>query len=161
MTPEAGSALGRIRPPVRTAALLGVLVLVGFIIRVDGFRNTPPPSLIGEPTTQAVLAAIGALAVGLVGLIARRLGGDAVGYGAALVVAIYPAVWTSATSPAAEALVLCGGAAVALVGLVIVDVARARRGPSASAGVAGAGAVEVDGVGTGEGGGVPLVQEDR
>jgi hypothetical protein len=124
-----------ILPPVRTAALLGLLVLAAFVIRIDALRNSAPEvpvlgdakayHLLGEnlaagrgyirpyefadgqrriktaeyppalPVTLAIatklgagsetsqrvlLCGVGALTVGLIGLIGRRLGGDGTGY---------------------------------------------------------------------------------
>ena len=49
--------MSRIRPPARTAALLGLLVLVGFVVRIDALRNSAPavPEL-GDATAYHLLA---------------------------------------------------------------------------------------------------------
>jgi hypothetical protein len=51
-------AAGRILPPARTAVLLGLLVLVGFVVRVDALRNTAPPvPTLGDARAYQILAA--------------------------------------------------------------------------------------------------------
>ena len=176
MTASGQPAAGRIRPPARTAVLLGLLVLVGFVIRIDALRNTAPDVPVlgdarayhllaqnladgrgyirpyefadggqqiktaeyppGLPVTLAVatklgatsetsqrvlLCGIGALTVGLVGLIGRRLGGDGVGYLAALLAAVHPGLWNADVSLMAEPLATFTGAALVLAALGAVD----------------------------------------
>jgi 4-amino-4-deoxy-L-arabinose transferase-like glycosyltransferase len=176
VTAEVQPAPRRIRPPARTAALLGLLVLVGFVIRIDALRNSAPPVPVlgdaraylilgenlaegrgylrpyefsatgaeietaeyppglpvllavankagatGDERQRAVLCGIGALTVGLVGLIGRRLGGDGVGYLAGLVAAVHPGLWNSDVSLMAEPLASFMGAALVLTALWVVD----------------------------------------
>ncbi|HWJ97388.1 MAG TPA: glycosyltransferase family 39 protein [Acidimicrobiales bacterium] len=176
MTAEVQPAPRRIIPPARTAALLGLLVLVGFVIRIDALRNSAPDvpvlgdarayHLLAEnladgrgyirpyefaadgteiktaeypPALPVVLAAatkagassetsqrlllcgVGALTVGLVGLIGRRLGGDSAGYLAALLAAIHPGLWNSDVSLMAEPLASFTGAALVVAALWVVN----------------------------------------
>ena len=176
MTAQVHPAARRILPPARTAVLLGLLVLVGFVIRIDALRNSAPevpvlgdarayhllaenlaegrgyirpyefaaggerietaeyppglPVLLavatkagaGSETSQRVLlCGVGALTVGLVGLIGRRLGGDGVGYLAALVAAVHPGLWNADVSLMAEPLASFTGAALVLVALAVVN----------------------------------------
>lgn len=176
MTADEQPATGRIRPPARTAALLGLLVLVGFVIRIDALRNSAPevpvlgdarayhllaenladgrgyirpyefaadgteiktaeypPGLpvvlavatkagaSSETSQRVLLCGIGALTVGLVGLIGRRLGGDGVGYLAAVLAAIHPGLWNVDVSLMAEPLASFTGAALVLAALAVVD----------------------------------------
>lgn len=171
----------RIWPPARTAVLLGLLVVVAFVIRVDALRNSAPPvpelgdarayhllarnladgqgyirpfealageeiptaeyppglplllagaSLVGVEGTEGqrvLLGAVGALTVGLVGLIARRLGGDGVGYGAAAVAAVHPALWNSDIALMAEPLAAFAGAGLVAGALAVSDSPTRRR----------------------------------
>ncbi len=176
MTAEAQPAPRRILPPARTAVLLGLLVLVGFVIRIDALRNSAPdvpilgdarayhllaenlaegrgyirpyefadggaeietaeypPGLAvvlavatkagasSETSQRALLCGIGALTVGLIGLIGRRLGGDGVGYLAALLAAVHPGLWNNDVSLMAEPLAAFMGAALVLAALAVVD----------------------------------------
>lgn len=176
MTADGHPAPGRILPPARTAVLLGLLVLVGFVIRIDALRNTAPAvPMLGDarayhllaqnladgegyirpyefdreqlriktaeyppglPVTLAVatrfgassetsqrvlLCGVGALTVGLAGLIGRRLGGDGVGYLAALLAAVHPGLWNADVSLMAEPLASFMGAALVLGALAAVD----------------------------------------
>ncbi|WP_421119972.1 ArnT family glycosyltransferase [Aquihabitans daechungensis] len=176
MTAEVQPAPRRILPPARTAVLLGLLVLVGFVIRIDALRNHAPevpvlgdarayhllaenladgrgyirpyefadggaeiktaeyppglPVLLAvatkagassETSQRVLLCGIGALTVGLVGLIGRRLGGDGVGYLAALVAAVHPGLWNADVSLMAEPLASFMGAALILAALATVD----------------------------------------
>lgn len=177
MTAEVQPAARRILPPARTAVLLGLLVLVGFVIRIDALRNSAPqvpalgdarayhllaenladgrgyirpyefaanggqriktaeyppglPVLLAvatkagassETSQRVLLCGIGALTVGLVGLIGRRLGGDAVGYLAALIAAVHPGLWNADVSLMAEPLASFMGAALILVALAVVN----------------------------------------
>jgi hypothetical protein len=176
VTAEVHPAAGRIRPPARTAVLLGLLVLVGFVIRIDALRNSAPPVPVlgdarayhllaenlaegrgyirpyefadggaeiktaeyppglpvvlavatkagatSETSQRVLLCGIGALTVGLVGLIGRRLGGDGVGYLAALLAAVHPGLWNVDVSLMAEPLASFTGAALVLVALAVVD----------------------------------------
>ncbi|MCU1371713.1 MAG: hypothetical protein JWO77_2907 [Ilumatobacteraceae bacterium] len=176
MTAEVQPAARRILPPARTAVLLGLLVLVGFVIRIDALRNSAPPvpvlgdarayHLLAENLAEgrgyirpyefadggaeiataeyppglpvllavatkagatsdegqrALLCGIGALTVGLVGLIGRRLGGDHVGYLAALLAAAHPGLWNADVSLMAEPLASFMGAALILTALAVVD----------------------------------------
>jgi hypothetical protein len=169
-------AAGRILPPARTAALLGLLVLVGFVVRVDALRNAAPPvpalgdarayQILGAnlaegkgyirpyealdgyeiPTAEyppalpvllaagelagvdgatgqrTMLSAIGALTVGLVGLLGRRLSGrDGPGYLAAALAAVHPGLWNADVSLMAEPLAAFTGAALLLVALAALD----------------------------------------
>jgi 4-amino-4-deoxy-L-arabinose transferase-like glycosyltransferase len=170
----------RTRPPLRVAVLLGLLVAVAFVIRIDALRNSAPPvpelgdarayhllganladgrgyirpyealdgveiataeyppglplvlagaTLVGVEGTEGqrvLLCAVGALTVGLVGLVGRRLGGDGVGYGAAAVAAVHPALWNSDTTLMAEPLAAFAGAALVLGALGVAD-APSRR----------------------------------
>lgn len=177
MTAEVQPAARRILPPARTAVLLGLLVLVGFVIRIDALRNSAPqvpalgdarayhllaenladgrgyirpyefaanagqriktaeyppglPVLLAvatkagassETSQRVLLCGVGALTVGLVGLIGRRLGGDAVGYLAALIAAVHPGLWNADVSLMAEPLASFMGAALILVALAVVN----------------------------------------
>ncbi len=176
MTAEAQPAPRRILPPARTTVLLGLLVLVGFVIRIDALRNGAPdvpvlgdarayhllaenlaegrgyirpyefadggakiktaeypPGLpvvlavatkagaSSETSQRVLLCGIGALTVGLAGLIGRRLGGDGVGYLAALLAAVHPGLWNSDVSLMAEPLASFMGAALVLMALAVVD----------------------------------------
>lgn len=169
-------------PPLRTAVLLGLLVVAGFVIRVDALRNTAPevpalgdahayhvlaanlaegrgyirpyeweadgsriataeypPALptvlaaghvVGITSTagqRLLLAAVGALTVGLIGLVGRRLGGDGAGYLAATIAAIHPGLWNSDVSLMAEPLASFAGAAVVLAALAVADRPSHRR----------------------------------
>lgn len=176
MTAPPPSARGRIVPPARTAALLGLLVLVGFVVRFDALRNTAPPvpalgdakayQLLGRhlaegegyirpyealdgyviPTAEyppalpvllaaadlggidgaegqrVLLCGVGALTVGLVGLLGRRLGGsDGAGYLAALLAAVHPGLWNADVSLMAEPLASFTGAALLLAAVAAID----------------------------------------
>ena len=177
MTAQEQPAVRRILPPARTAVLLGLLVLVGFVIRVDALRNNAlpvaplgdakayellgrnladgvgyvrpyeyaggegyafpsaeyPPGLPvvvavadaagidGATGLRTVLCAFGALTVGLVGLIARRLGGDGAGFVAALIAAVHPALWNTDVTLMAEPLAAFMGAALVLMALAVAD----------------------------------------
>lgn len=176
MTAPPPSARGRIVPPARTAVLLGLLVLVGFVVRFDALRNTAPPvpelgdaraySLLarnladGEgyvrpyealdgyrlPTAEyppalpvllaaadlagvegtegqrVLLCGVGALTVGLVGLLGRRLGGsDGAGYLAALIAAVHPGLWNADVSLMAEPVASFVGAALVLAAVAALD----------------------------------------
>lgn len=176
MTAELQPATRRIIPPARTAALLGLLVLVGFVIRIDALRNSAPdvpalgdarayhllaenladgrgyirpyefasdgteiktaeypPALpvvlavatkagaSSETSQRLLLCGVGALTVGLVGLIGRRLGGDGVGYLAAFLAAVHPGLWNSDVSLMAEPLASFMGAALVLTALGVVN----------------------------------------
>ncbi len=176
MNPEVQPATRRILPPARTAVLLGLLVLVGFVIRIDALRNSAPevpvlgdarayhllaqnladgrgyirpyefadggaeiktaeyppglPVLLAlatkagassETSQRVLLCAVGALTVGLVGLIGRRLGGDGVGYLAALVAAVHPGLWNADVSLMAEPVASFMGAALLLTALAVVN----------------------------------------
>jgi 4-amino-4-deoxy-L-arabinose transferase-like glycosyltransferase len=176
VTASVHPAARRILPPARTAVLLGLLVLVGFVIRIDALRNSAPevpilgdarayhllaenladgrgyirpyefadggtviktaeyppglPVLLAvatkagastETSQRVVLCTVGALTVGLVGLIGRRLGGDGVGYLAALLAAVHPALWNADVSLMAEPLAAFTGAALVLVALAVVN----------------------------------------
>lgn len=78
----------------------------------------------GEREQRAILALVGSLTVGLVGLVGRRLGGDAVGLIAALVAAVHPSLWSTDTSPLAEPLAAFAGMAAVLAALAILDEPR-------------------------------------
>lgn len=176
MTAAPPPVRGRIVPPARTAALLGLLVLVGFVVRIDALRNTAPPvpvlgdarayhllganladgrgyirpyeALDGDeiPTAEyppalpvllagadlagvdgvegqrALLCGVGALTVGLIGLLARRLGGtDEVGYLAASIAAVHPGLWNADVALMAEPLAALVGAGLLLVAVAAVD----------------------------------------
>lgn len=176
MTSEVQPAPRRILPPARTAVLLGLLVLVGFVIRIDALRNNAPevPALgdarayhllaenlaegrgyirpyefadggaeiktaeyppglpvvlavatkagaSSETSQRVLLCGIGALTVGLVGLIGRRLGGDGVGYLAAVLAAVHPGLWNADVSLMAEPLASFMGAALILAALWVVN----------------------------------------
>ena len=176
MTPPLAPAPGRIVPPLRTLLLLGLLVAVGFIVRIDALRNTAPPvpalgdarayHLLGAnladgkgyirpyeaidgyrivtaeypPALPVVLAVatkvgvggtegqrvllcgVGALTVGLVGLIGRRLSGaDAPGYLAAAIAAVHPGLWNSDVSLMAEPLAAFTSAALVLGAIAAID----------------------------------------
>ena len=57
MTAEAQPAPRRILPPARTAVLLGLLVLVGFVIRIDALRNSAPDvPILGDARAYHLLA---------------------------------------------------------------------------------------------------------
>ena len=166
----------RLVPPARTAALLGLLVLAGFVIRIDALRNSAPdvpalgdarayhllaenlaegrgyirpyefaadgteiktaeypPALpvvlavatkagaTSDASQRVLLCGIGALTVGLVGLIGRRLGGDGVGYLAATLAAVHPGLWNNDVSLMAEPLASFMGAALVLAALAVVN----------------------------------------
>lgn len=169
----------RIRPTGRVAVLLGLVVLMAVVIRVDVLRNEAPPippppavsdaaayRLLGaglaegegyvrpfdrqrtgarlvtaeyppgfplflaaahtvgvttETGQRVLLCGVGGLTVGLVGLIARRLAGDGAGLLAAGVAALHPAMWSTDTSPLAEPLAACLGAAVVLAAVAVHD----------------------------------------
>ncbi|MEZ5180531.1 MAG: hypothetical protein R2702_01410 [Acidimicrobiales bacterium] len=176
MTAARTPSAGRIVPPARTAVLLGLLVLVGFVVRVDALRNSAPPvpalgdarayHLLGAnladgqgyirpyealegraiPTAEyppalpvvlaaasrvgidgtegqrVVLCGVGALTVGLIGLLGRRLGGtDAAGYLAAAIGAVHPGLWNADVSLMAEPLASFAGAALVLAALAAID----------------------------------------
>jgi hypothetical protein len=182
VTAPTAASSGPIRPGARTALLLGLLVLVGFVVRLDAARNLAPPvpalgdahayhvlalnladgrgyirpydwELDGRRVTTAeyppalpatlavaaelgvrsvdgqrlVLAGIGALTVGLVGLIARRLGGDAAGLLAAAIAAVHPGLWNDDVALMAEALAAFAGAALVLAALAALDRPGLRR----------------------------------
>ena len=165
-----------IRPPARTAALLGLLVLVALVIRIDALRNVAPPvpefgdarayhllganlaegrgmvrpydlllageeiptaeyppglpvvlavaDTVGVDTTtgqRALLCVVGSLTVALIGLLARRLGGDGAGYLAALLAAVHPALWGADVTLMAEPLAAFFGAAVLLAAVAVAD----------------------------------------
>lgn len=176
MTDQVQPAARRIIPPARTAALLGLLVLVGFVIRIDALRNDAPavpalgdarayhllaenladgrgyirpyefadggaqiktaeyppglPVLLAvatkagassETSQRILLCGVGALTVGLVGLIGRRLGGDGVGYLAGFLAAIHPGLWNNDVALMAEPLASFMGAALVLAALWVVN----------------------------------------
>lgn len=182
MTATGGPDRGRIVPGARAAVLLGLLVLVGFVVRVDVLRNIAPPvPALGDahayhvlalnladgrgyirpydweregrvvptaeyppalPATLAVsaklgvrgtegqrlvLAGIGAITVGLVGLAARRLGGDGAGYLGAAIAALHPGLVNNDVSLMAEPLAACAGAALVLAALAALDRPVSRR----------------------------------
>jgi hypothetical protein len=160
---------------LRFVALLGLLMLVGLVIRVDALRNSAldvaplsdarayewlsqnlaeghgyirpfefadgyrfptaeyPPGLPvvlagarlmgvdGATGLRLVLCGVGALSVGLVGLIARRLGGDGAGYLAAAIAAVHPALWNTDVTLMAEPLAAFAGAALVLAALWVSD----------------------------------------
>lgn len=94
----------------------------------------------GATGQRTVLCLVGALTVGLVGLIGRRVGGPAVGLVAAGVAAIHPSLWSTDTSPLAEPLAAFLGALLVLVALAAYDQpdrARWWLGIGALAGVGG------------------------
>lgn len=73
-------------------------------------------------TEQRTLGCIvGSITVGLVGLIARRLGGRTAGLIAAGLAALHPSLWSTDTSPLAEPLAACLGAVAVLAGLWVHD----------------------------------------
>lgn len=163
------------------AVLLGLLVAVAFVVRIDALRNSAPPvpelgdarayhllganlaegrgyirpfealdgveiataeyppglplvlagaTLVGLDGTEGqrvLLCGVGALTVGLVGLIARRLGGDGAGYGAAAVAAVHPALWNGDVALMAEPLAAFAGAALVAGALVVADDPRRRN----------------------------------
>ncbi|HEX2578607.1 MAG TPA: glycosyltransferase family 39 protein, partial [Aquihabitans sp.] len=74
-----------------------------------------------EDGQRAVLCVLGSLTVGLVGLVARRLGGDGAGYLAAAVAALHPALWSTDTSPLAEPLAAFLGMTAVLAALAVRD----------------------------------------
>ncbi len=163
-------------PSLRTAVLLGLLVAVAFIIRIDALRNAAPPVPIfgdghnyhvlaqnladgegyirpvdferagrrvptaeyppalpallavgdrfgvqGETGQRALVCLVGALTVGLTGLIGRRLAGDGAGLLAATVAAVHPALVNNDVSLAAEPLAAGLGAGVLLAALAVWD----------------------------------------
>lgn len=171
-----GAAGARLLPTGRTAALLALLVVGAFVIRVDALRNASPPvpafgdghayEVLGRdlargegyvrpyeferqgrriataeypPAVPVVLAAankagvqsevgqrtllglIGALTVGLVVLVGRRLGGDGVALLAGTAAAVHPALVNNDVSLAAEPLAACLGAGVLLAALAVRD----------------------------------------
>jgi hypothetical protein len=180
VTPAAG-----VRPGRRVAVLLGLLVLVALVIRVDVLRNEAPavapapavsdalayrilgrgladdhryvrpfdlqrdgrvvptaeypPGLPlvfaaadvvgvdGETGQRVLLCGIGSLTVGLVGLIARRLGGEGAGLLAAGIAAVHPSLVSTDTSPLAEPLAAFLAAAVVLAALAVHDRPSWRR----------------------------------
>jgi 4-amino-4-deoxy-L-arabinose transferase-like glycosyltransferase len=163
-------------PTRRFWALLGLLVLVALVIRVDALRNSalpvaelgdarayellskhlaegdgyvrpfehatgqgtfptaeyPPglPAVLavarvagvdGATGLRLVLCGFGALTVGLVGLIGRRLGGDGAGYLAAAIAAVHPALWNTDVTLMAEPLAAFAGAGLVLGALAVAD----------------------------------------
>lgn len=166
----------RVWPPLRTAILLGLLVAIAFVVRVDALRNSaldvptlgdakayemtgwflaedhvlvrpyeygdgagafptaeyPPATAVfvaaakvahvdGATGIRTLLCAVGALTVGLVGLAARRLGGDGAGYLAAGIAAAYPALWNTDVTLMAEPLAAFAGAALVVGALAVAD----------------------------------------
>ncbi len=156
--------------------LLGLLVAVAFMIRVDALRNAAPPVPVfgdghnyhvlaqnladgkgyirpidferaghrvptaeyppalpallavgdrlgvqGETGQRALLCLVGAVTVGLTGLIGRRLAGDGAGLLAAALAAVHPALVNNDVSLAAEPLAACLGAGVLLGALAVWD----------------------------------------
>ncbi len=74
-----------------------------------------------ETGQRTLLCLVGGLTVGLVGLVGCRLGGNAVGLGAAAVAAIHPSLWSTDTSPLAEPLAAFLAMAVVLAALTVHD----------------------------------------
>ena len=182
MTAAPTTSAGRIVPPARTAVLLGLLVVVAFVVRVDALRNSAPPvpalgdarayhllganladgrgyirpyealegreiataeyppalpvvlavaskaGIAGTEGQRVVLCGVGALTVGLIGLLARRLGGtDGAGYLAAAIGAVHPGLWNADVSLMAEPLASFAGAALVLAALAAIDRPSWRR----------------------------------
>ena len=75
MTAEVQPAVRRILPPARTAVLLGLLVLVGFVIRIDALRNSAPdvPPLGWVALTLAYAASMAVWIVVLATLVEPRV----------------------------------------------------------------------------------------
>lgn len=81
----------------------------------------------GETGHRMLLCLVGAITVGLVGLVGRRLGGDAVGLLAAALAAVHPALMNLDVSLGSESLAACLGAAVLLAALAVWDSPTWRR----------------------------------
>lgn len=81
----------------------------------------------GETGQRVLLCVVGSLTVGLVGLVGRRLGGDAVGLVAAGITAVHPALINIDVSLAAEPLAALLGTATLLAALAAHDGPTARR----------------------------------
>jgi hypothetical protein len=81
----------------------------------------------GATGLRLVLCGFGALTVGLVGLIGRRLGGDGAGYLAAAIAAVHPALWNTDVTLMAEPLAAFAGAALVLGALWVSDRPTWRR----------------------------------
>ncbi len=75
----------------------------------------------GTTGLRLVLCAVGALTVGVVGLVARRLGGDGAGYLAAAIAAVHPALWNTDVTLMAEPLAAFAGAVLVLGALAVAD----------------------------------------
>lgn len=75
----------------------------------------------GETGQRTLLAIVGAVTVGLAGLVGRRLGGEAAGLVAAALAAVHPALINNDVSLSAEPLAACLGAAVLLAALAVWD----------------------------------------
>lgn len=80
-----------------------------------------------ETGQRALLCVVGGITVALVGLVARRLGGDGAGLGAAAVAAVHPSLWSTDTSPLAEPLAAGLAMAVVLAALAVHDRPSALR----------------------------------
>jgi hypothetical protein len=74
-----------------------------------------------ETWQRRLLCVVGSLTVGLVGLVARRFGGDVVGLGAAGLAALQPAMWSTDTSPLSEPLAAFLGMAIVLTAVSVWD----------------------------------------
>jgi hypothetical protein len=81
----------------------------------------------GETGQRTLLCIAGAITVGLTGLVARRLAGDAAGLLAAVLAAVHPGLVNNDVSLAAEPLSACVGAAVMLAALAVWDRGSVRR----------------------------------
>lgn len=80
-----------------------------------------------ETGQRVLLCLVGGLTVALVGLIGRRLGGDAVGLGSAALAALHPSLWSTDTTPLAESLAAALAMAVVFAALAVhQDPARRR-----------------------------------
>ena len=83
---------------------------------------------VGSETGQRlILCGIGGVTVGLVGLIARRLGGDRAGLLAATVAALHPSLWSTDTAPLAESPAAMLAMAAVLAALAVHDHPRPWR----------------------------------
>lgn len=74
-----------------------------------------------ETGQRLLLCLVGGVTVGLVGLVGRRLGGDGVGLGAAMVAAVHPSMWSTDTAPLAESLATALAMGVLLAALAVHD----------------------------------------
>ena len=81
----------------------------------------------GETGQRTILCLVGAITVGLTGLVGRRLGGDAVGLLAAVVAAVHPALVNVDVSLGSESLAACLGAGLLLAALAVWDAPTVRR----------------------------------